>query len=320
MEPVLTQEELEAIYSAMNADAAAPAPVDDFSLTTGREFIAQATDCWTTAARAMVPHFEGLLSGALAKRIKLDVPQTRLIEEAGENPFGAAEGSGSEPAAIRDDTAIINTVTIGQTNLLLGIDRLLSLKYIERRTGADMNSEESESKERDLTVLEHRLLKDLLRDVVNVAGRTTSQVREASVLSIDALDVWKDRDPLVPWMEVLFHSPNHNEVGLWFRGPALLFFPQPTAARKMLASQIEQATVELSAELGRFQLKVSELWEVRPGTIIPINATVGDPLPVLIGGVTKLQGQPLVSRGNIAIRILERFKNRSESDEPSPRQ
>ena len=63
-------------------------------------------------------------------------------------------------------------------------------------------------------------------------------------------------------------------------------------------------------ELGRFTMNVSDLWQLKPGTLIPLKKAVGDPLKIYVGGVPKLLGEPLVSRGSIAVRIEGRLTSR----------
>ncbi len=307
MEPVLTQEELEAIYSAMNVDDVSASAVDDIALTAGQEFISQAEEKWTEAARSMSERVETVLTSALGKRMKIEIQRAETIEPEMDDDYGSQdEQVGAQFPSIGEDASQIFVVSFGGVRLLLGIDRTLAMKFIERRTGAPPDMESQGATAKEFTALEQRLLSDLVGDVAFAAADAVPRPCEVMLESDNPEEVWAKRSKDEIWINIRFGIVQHEGVGLWLRGPATVFLPQPAKARQTLADRLRSTKVELSVELGKTKISLTDLWNLSPGTLLSVDTTVGDLLPVLLGGVHKLQGEPLVSRGNIAVRIKGR--------------
>ncbi len=301
MEPVLTQEELEAIYSAMQADSSQSAAVDEIALTSSREFISQAKKKWTEATLKMAPRLEGVLTGALGRRVKLDVHQATAIEQE--------DGEEQDWIQVGDESFVVLVISIGEARLLLGIDHVLARRYIERRTGAQPDLDDQQAVSTNLTTLENRIFSDLVADLAAVAAEVVQGPKKASVEKQTPKDFWERRTPGEPWIEVQMETVSTPQTGVWFRGPASVFLEMPIGSRRMLADHLATAKIEISVELGKTSMKVSELLDLKPGALIPLGVAVGDPIHILVGGIPKLNGEPMVSRGNIAVRVLDRLRS-----------
>ncbi|MBL4635573.1 MAG: FliM/FliN family flagellar motor switch protein [Kofleriaceae bacterium] len=86
--------------------------------------------------------------------------------------------------------------------------------------------------------------------------------------------------------------------------------PQPIEAVPAAPGAIEtalgQVEVEVSVELGRARLSLTELRQIRVGTILALGQFVDDPLPVQCAGVVKAYGRAVVTRGVLAVEIVRR--------------
>lgn len=78
--------------------------------------------------------------------------------------------------------------------------------------------------------------------------------------------------------------------------------PAPPGA---IEDALGQVPIELRVELGRAHLSMMELGELRPGQVLTLDRFVDDLLPVRCAGVLKAQGRALVSRGVMAVEILD---------------
>jgi flagellar motor switch/type III secretory pathway protein FliN len=302
MEPVLTQEELEAIYAAMKGDDLPSVSVDDVALTAGQEFISRAEQKWNEAIKGISQPIENILMGALGQRITVRLyPSEAWVDDD-------AEPSESDVVPLKDASSVLATGKIGEMLVIVSIDLELARKVVERRTGAVSLEEENESGSQ-LTPLEFRLLKDLIRDLIKAAAKASPIKVAGEISAIDPEDVWMGRDPKETWIIGSLGIAEMSGRGIRFMAPSGLFMPKAVNSRNLLSSHLKRAKITLSAELGKFRLNVAKLWHMKPGTVIPMSTTIGDPLHISIGGVAKLLGEPLVSRGNVAVRLVGRIEN-----------
>ncbi len=84
--------------------------------------------------------------------------------------------------------------------------------------------------------------------------------------------------------------------------------PQPIEAVPAAPGAIEcalgQVNVEVRVELGRAQLSMAELKQIKPGTVLTLGQFVDDPLPVECSGVIKAYGRAVVTRGVLAVEVV----------------
>ncbi|MDD5309452.1 MAG: FliM/FliN family flagellar motor switch protein [Deltaproteobacteria bacterium] len=296
MEPVLTQEELEAIYEAMRAETAAEPDVEEISFADGRIFTARATAEWNEVAKTLAPGFEIALANALGRRIRIDIDDAFAVED----PAGADDETPVE------ERPVVALLSFKNTKMLLGLGRPMAAQYIDRRTGAAADAGETDRLERDLTALERLLLRDLIDKLACALVKAAPRLGPARAELPEAAALVETRADGGQWIEVGFTERGEAGGRIWLQGSAAVFLPRPEAPGRAIVDNLKDAAVEVRVELGRCRMRVSELWSLTPGTFVPLGATVGDPVRILVGGVPKLVGEPLVSRGNIAVRVLGR--------------
>lgn len=84
--------------------------------------------------------------------------------------------------------------------------------------------------------------------------------------------------------------------------------------KESLKKTIRKTSLPLIVELGRSQLTVREFLQLSRGDVIRLEQTVDDPLVVKIGPKEKFRGQPGLSRGKKAVRILEVIREEDEDE------
>jgi flagellar motor switch protein FliM len=73
--------------------------------------------------------------------------------------------------------------------------------------------------------------------------------------------------------------------------------------QKAIRSKLARVPVELTLELGRALLPARRILQLQPGDAVVLDATTQDSLTVRVNDRPKLQGRPVVSQGNIAVRL-----------------
>ena len=301
MEPVLTQEELEAIYAAMKGDDLPSASIGDVSLSAGQEFIRRAESKWNEIVKSMLPTFQSILTGAIGKRIRVRMQDAEAwLDEEMMDQDGV-------PSFVENSGAVTTVAKIGDTYLLISMDLDIARRVVERRTGAKP-SRDFDAKERGLTSLEQKLLRDLIFELTHTAAQGAPGKPKVEVSSMDPVDMWARRRKGELWVISGVGIQEMEQKGFRLFGPAGLFMPRPLNLRELISNRLEAADIVLAAELGKFRMSVQNLWSLRPGTVIPMGTTVGDPLRITIGGVPKLLGEPLAQRGNVAVRIQKKIE------------
>lgn len=75
-----------------------------------------------------------------------------------------------------------------------------------------------------------------------------------------------------------------------------------------LMAQFCQVQLSLSAEVGRADINVSDLLNLKAGDIIQLSKKIKDPLAVSIEGIQKFTARPGVMDGNYAVKIFSEIK------------
>jgi flagellar motor switch protein FliM len=197
---------------------------------------------------------------------------------------------------------------VGSDFFLAGIELELARRFVERRTGAELGAEDTGDSPRALTRLEYRLIVDVFAALAKKLSDFNSSKAPGSVTKIDPQDFARISGK-GPFAEVRLYADSLPNAGLWIRGPAYVFVPVDNGAKARLAKRVHDTRVELTALLGTAKLKVTDVWHLSPGVLIPLDSAVGDPLRVMVGNRHKLDGEPLVSRSNLAVKLIGNRKN-----------
>jgi len=70
-----------------------------------------------------------------------------------------------------------------------------------------------------------------------------------------------------------------------------------------LEEHIRQTPIEVVAELGRASLTLNRLIDLKAGDVVRLDRDPGGTVDILIEGQPKFEAQPVVHRGNIALRV-----------------
>ncbi len=70
-------------------------------------------------------------------------------------------------------------------------------------------------------------------------------------------------------------------------------------------SALQDVELDLRIELGRTELLIEEVLELREGSVVPLNKLAGDPVDILVNGRLVARGEVLVLNDNFCVRIAE---------------
>jgi flagellar motor switch protein FliM len=82
--------------------------------------------------------------------------------------------------------------------------------------------------------------------------------------------------------------------------------PEPVSGDPRLVEGLREVGLTIVAELGRVSIGVRRVLSLKVGDVIRLPTATDDPISVRIGGVEKLSGVPIVSRGQLAVEIRSR--------------
>jgi flagellar motor switch protein FliN len=98
--------------------------------------------------------------------------------------------------------------------------------------------------------------------------------------------------------------------------PAELGTPTPFAFDNLLdapaepgprhpLSALEEVELDLRIELGRTELLIEEVLQLREGTVVPLDKLAGDPVDIFVNGRLIARGEVLVLNDNFCVRVAE---------------
>lgn len=86
----------------------------------------------------------------------------------------------------------------------------------------------------------------------------------------------------------------------------------PSVPREAILAALEGVTVDLVVELGGARLPMREVKGLGPGTLIKLDRSMSEPVPVRCGGVEKARGQVISQNGNFAVEIVSLLRGEAE--------
>lgn len=89
--------------------------------------------------------------------------------------------------------------------------------------------------------------------------------------------------------------------------PAGMAVPNEILARGL--ALLADVSLEITAELGRSHLRVSELLALEPGSVIGLERAAGSPVDLLVNGSPFARAEVIVEDGKYAVRITELVGN-----------
>lgn len=171
---------------------------------------------------------------------------------------------------------------------------------------------------RDPTALERNLLRRLC--MLLAADVTSTWQREAPIeLSFLHLEGRNDISTLMPEGTALLFIPfrlnfndNQDEIALALTAGSVdaiarIAPKDPQPADKDIDSdlikRLSNWPIWVSAELGRCSLTVDEVLDLSPGSVLRLESMAHEPIQILLNGVAKLIGRPVISSGSLSTQI-----------------
>jgi flagellar motor switch protein FliN/FliY len=68
---------------------------------------------------------------------------------------------------------------------------------------------------------------------------------------------------------------------------------------------LQDVELDLSIELGRAELLIEEVLQLREGSVVPLDKLAGDPVDILVNGRLIARGEVLVLNDNFCVRVAE---------------
>lgn len=68
---------------------------------------------------------------------------------------------------------------------------------------------------------------------------------------------------------------------------------------------VDEVEMDLRIELGRTQMRLDEVLELRSGSVVALDKLAGDPVDVFVNGKLIARGEVLVMNDNFCIRVTE---------------
>lgn len=86
------------------------------------------------------------------------------------------------------------------------------------------------------------------------------------------------------------------------------FAPPPPAKPVLAGSALESLQdleLDLRIELGRAELLIEEVLQLREGSVVPLDKLAGDPVDIIVNGRLVARGEVLVLNDNFCVRVAE---------------
>jgi flagellar motor switch protein FliN/FliY len=95
-----------------------------------------------------------------------------------------------------------------------------------------------------------------------------------------------------------FGAPSAYQFDDLLNAPAAAGTPHPLSA-------LEDVELDLRIELGRTELLIEEVLQLREGTVVPLDKLAGDPVDIYVNGRLIARGEVLVLNDNFCVRVAE---------------
>ncbi len=68
---------------------------------------------------------------------------------------------------------------------------------------------------------------------------------------------------------------------------------------------LQDVELDLRIELGRTELLIEEVLQLKSGSVVPLDKLAGDPVDILVNGRLVARGEVLVLNDNFCVRVAE---------------
>jgi flagellar motor switch protein FliM len=303
-EAALDPEELEAIQAAIRQSVPSRAPTSNQPEATPLALIASDRDAMSARPRLLAVatpwarQLERALRTYLASDTRIEVVGAEVVhgrslrDELRTNWRGAVRPAGKPGALV---------VTVGGPIIEVAA---------ARRCGATSVGPTDATREPSQIAI--RLFEPAGKACVGALGRAWREresVELSDVTSADAaVEAILSSDAIIV-VTLTVASPCSGRIKLLaLPSAAAGAAPQLEATRGEAAAvgrALGHVPVEVKAVLGTIELSLAELRDLQPGATFTLPTFVDSPVPVYCGGVLKAHGKPVVSRGVIAVEIVD---------------
>ena len=84
------------------------------------------------------------------------------------------------------------------------------------------------------------------------------------------------------------------------------FSARPLAGNGLISlAGLQDVELDLRIELGRTELLIEEVLQLKEGSVVPLDKLAGDPVDILVNGRLIARGEVLVLNDNFCVRIAE---------------
>ena len=310
-EPILSNDETDALLEVMRAGAAALKEAKDLSLGSSddrlRSAMARADDVGRLLAPEIKRSFRRLLGMAYGV-------QEAPADVVPYSVFMSSLGPGSAVAPLRGTDPCCGFITIGP---------LLTTRVLDRRLGAALGpgGEAGNGRRPLLSAVDRRILRPLCEQLLE-RFLAHWRPKDDPVVLADILARPSDAprlsqyEPLlrVP-LSIQLSAEASDEVSILITSSLVAGAEAPgekpteqqgsVEDRARLAARLTAAEVELTAALGHVQSTVRDVLSLEIGDVIRLNEAPSHPVAVSVEGLRKVLGLPVVNHGNIAIQVTE---------------
>ncbi len=81
--------------------------------------------------------------------------------------------------------------------------------------------------------------------------------------------------------------------------------PEPAGEERQPIDLLGEVEMDLRIELGRTQMRLEEVLQLRGGSVVALDKLAGDPVDVFVNGRLIARGEVLVMNDNFCIRVTE---------------
>lgn len=167
-----------------------------------------------------------------------------------------------------------------------------------------------------LTLAQKALLNRLSTDIAAPLQNLAEHYCHAKLAIVERASLRREESPELPLDAVAVECRVEDVPNPWsirlFMGAGGIRAGARDAAAEASAGQFDMSTAALRipvtvvAELGRLTLKLSQVLGLRSGDTLRLPAAANDPVVVRVEGVPKFDAVPVISRGQVAVKIQSR--------------
>lgn len=81
--------------------------------------------------------------------------------------------------------------------------------------------------------------------------------------------------------------------------------PSPDTGQRQPIDLLGEVEMDLRIELGRTQMRLEEVLQLRSGSVVALDKLAGDPVDIFVNGRLIARGEVLVMNDNFCIRVTE---------------